>query len=332
MPTSLAEALDTAMDKAVAEHKTDLAKPAPAPEVKAEAEPAKPVETPPDKPAPAPETPAPAQPDKAKEQPPDNEGSDESQLLLTKEDRAEIQKNPLLAKAYKLMQGDYTRKTMELAEKRKGFESYEPLIESWKKDPQGTARILAQQAGLELAPAKAAQEPAKQDTLAILKESLGPDLSFLADQLAPAIEKIVAARTGESVAPLKQFQETLVAETAAKETAAVMEAFTKAHPDYAKHEPKMVQLIGQLEPKGDMSQRDYLEMIWHLATKDVQEAESIKQVVQKINEAASKAESPSGAVAAERVAKAPPKFVNLNDAIDKSMEAARRGERWEAEA
>lgn len=311
---SVSEQIDKAYEKAVTDNSPEKKEPVAAAPVASP----KPTETAPQ--------------DKPQETAPASETSEEEPLGLTAEQLAEVQKDPKLAKTYKSLQAAFTRKTQEMSEQRKKFEQYQPLIEKFQASPQDTVRELAKHYGISLAEAKEVQAQATTDNVVeSLKKHLGPELEFLADKFAPAIKEIVAAQAKEVVAPLQAQQQEFLDQNIAKQTEAEMATFEAKFPDWKKHEPAMTAIMAKFQPGKDSNIKtpEYLEMVYHLATRGQSEAAATRKVVDAINTAAKSAESSAPAVPAQAVTKAPPPFVNMNDAIDQAFADAQRGIRYE---
>lgn len=247
----------------------------------------------------------------------------------------------------KALEGAFTKKTQALATKVKSverLEQYEPLLDAYEQDPAAVIRLLAEEHGIELvakgtAPAK---EPAASETTTAVdtmldefRETLGPELEYLADGLAPAITKLVEKLTAKTVQaatkPLEEAQKTLLNKAANEATETVMSTFGTKHPDWKDHEPAMMALAGKIEPKG-MTEIEFLEHLYQVATrdawekdKDTQVAEATKKALAKIAKGAATTETHQVATPESQVRKAPPETPSFSEAY----EAAKRGERWE---
>jgi len=232
---------------------------------------------------------------------------------------------------HKRMNRAYTAKTQALSAERKSIEQYQQLIHAFETNPTETLKTLAKHYGLPVTEAPAVAEAQVQSmtdsVLTELRESLGPELSFLADKLTPAFDKL-ARHISESVIsakvkPIEEAQQQQIAETAAKQTEAVLSNFTAKHPGWNKHEAKMAEIGQKLTPNG-MDEVEYLETLYALATAKEQSAAMTKAVVDQINKAAASSESIESGVSASRVASNPPKLPTFAQAWD----AAKKGERF----
>ncbi len=270
-------------------------------------------------------------PDEAQAQPPVADGADD---LLSREEIDKLKKDPdALEKAFK---GAYTKKTQALSEQRKEFEQWGPLIESFKADPKATLLKLAPELGLTFAEAakaetKAEVAQASEDALSTLRESLGPELAFLADKLAPALDRLVK----QAVQPLEQHQQEQQIQAISKESESEVKAFVAKHPDWETHQPKMTALMAKMSPAVDsegkplMETSEYMEMIYHLASREQSEAERTLKLAEKMTKSAAKSETPVAGVQDNRVVQAPPKSKSMAETFAHSFAAAKEGKRYE---
>lgn len=208
-------------------------------------------------------------PEPVADQPPSSTESPEQ--LLTPEEVAKL--SPEQQVTLKRMNKAFTQKTQALATERKSIEQYQQLIHAFETNPTETLKILSKHYGLPVTETPAVAEAQVQSmtdsVLTELRESLGPELSFLADKLTPAFDKL-ARHVAESVIsakvkPIEEAQQQQIAETAAKQTEAVLSNFTAKHPGWDKHEAKMAEIGQKLTPNG-MDEVEYLETLYALAT------------------------------------------------------------------
>lgn len=149
------------------------------------------------------------------------------------------------------------------------------------------------------------------DAIEAFRTELGPDLDYLADDLAPAVIRlasgIVASRVGDAVRPFVAQSQALTAREQENETATTMRAFEEQHADWKDHEPAMLKLAERIRPSG-MTENEYLDHLYETVTRQARTAESHASA----HRAASRPRPPS----------AVPTF-------EEAAEAAKRGERWE---
>lgn len=282
-------------------------------------------------------------PDEAKTEPPVTEAvTPETDDLISDADLASLKTKhgndpDALAKELKAV---FTKKTQALAEQRKSVEAlseYSDFIADLRKDPSAAIAAAAKQLGLTIAPAsleaKATETVTKttealaDDAVASFRQALGPDLDFLADKLAPAIQamaqQIAHATVGQAVEPLKAHQDTLLSKAAEEQKASALASFTEKHPDWKQHEQAITALSAKLQPNG-MEPLEYLSTLYALATKDIAAAEAAKKAVARMTKAAAADEGKSTAVSEGKVSLARP----ANPSLKEAFEAAKRGERW----
>ena len=259
------------------------------------------------------------------------EGEAAEPELLSKEEEAALLKNPATAKALKEMKAALTRKTMALADERRALAPLQEFSEKFQADPKGTLKALMDHTGIRLdEPAPTTQAQTKTDKAVELLKSWGFTDEQAAQQ-APALRDLIKESANEAITPIRKEQEQLLQESVQRETKAIIEQFEKRHPDYKKHEAALSKVMKLVSPNGDISEMDYLENCWKIATFDIREADQTKKVLEKVTAAAKKSESSAPGVPAQRVSKAAPKFESLNDAIDRCAEDASQGIVYESE-
>jgi len=247
--------------------------------------------------------------------------------LLTKEEVAKL--TPEQQDTYKRMQASYTQKTQTLAAERKQVEALKGFVAAMEADPIGAIRQLAEANGLKLADTPKTEqkvETVADDAIAAIQAAVEEGGLIDMQKLAQGIVSIVKKGVAEEVKPLKQHQDQLLAETAARQTEAVLQTFTKKHPDWQKHDAKMAELGQKLQPTKAMDESEYMEMLYHLATRDIQSAEQTKGVMAKMNKAAAAAETSDSGVQPNRVSqRAPAGEITMAQALAD----AKRGIRYE---
>lgn len=215
---------------------------------------------------------------------------------------------------------------------RQGLAPYRDFIAEFDADPQGTLAALAPQYGLQVVNPAAAQheqavEQVVDDTVTTFRKALGPELDFLADRLAPAVEQLatrLVTQTLEThVGPLAAQQEVLVTRAAKEHTDAILGTFSAAHPDWHQHEAKMVELGSKLHPSG-MDEGEFLELLYHMATKETAVATGVKKALDRMKAGATTDTARTDGQADTRVRLTPPR----NPTIREAFEAAKRGDRW----
>lgn len=231
----------------------------------------------------------------------------------------------------------FTTKLQALATDRRALEGWTEIVQAFEEDPETALAELADQFGLTLTKADGAAGPTTATTVAKaavttavddFKNALPEDYKFLGDELAPAFQKlaesIAQSVVTKHVEPLKAQAGTLVERAAREQTEQVMGSFTKAHPDWQTHEAKMMAIGQRLQPNG-MSELEYLDTLYFLATKDSAASTAATKAIERMAEAAASAEPATRGTSESRVAHTPP----ARPTLDEAFSAARRGERWE---
>jgi hypothetical protein len=251
-------------------------------------------------------------------------------LSLSSEDIAKIKGNPELAKAYKLMNKNYTQKTMALAQERQ-------LIDALRNpDTRAEAvRVIATLAGYKLAdesPAAAAAAPKTandlvvDETLKELNKVFDPAVSLALKPVLENVAKNVAQSILErEVGPLREATGALTQQAWREQSAAEVKAFKAVHPDIDDAmENKMAALFPKLPPADDIRPSEYMEFLYRIVKGDVQKAAVAKEVTTRMAAAAAKVE-PKGGTQANRVtpaAKGDGKPRSFDSAFDEAFREA----------
>lgn len=256
---------------------------------------------------------------KVEDQP--QEATDTPDPLLSADEVAKL--TPAQKKQYDQMNRAWTQKTQALAAQRKEFEKWQPLIESLTADPDTAIQQLAEHRGFTVSKAQQqAVEAAASDTLA----QLPAELQFLKPVFEQFGQTILSTVEGK-LKPVVEAQTQMISEAAAAESQATVEAFSATHPGWEKHQDAMIALGKKVIPTaGQMTDREYMEMLYTLVTAKESEAEKTKKVVDRINKAVASSETKTAGLSSDRVEHAmpPPDKRSIREAYA----AAKRGEVW----
>lgn len=139
------------------------------------------------------------------------------------------------------------------------------------KDPQKAGKIidfLATQNGYTKGKTEKQLDKAQESVLDDLKEALGEEFSFLADKLAPAIEKSLARKIEQSQADIRQQLLAQEQERLTSQSAGIFEKLGNAYfgpdkpiPDDISSE--MSKLMDRRQPHPDESLKEYIEDIFY---------------------------------------------------------------------
>jgi len=171
------------------------------------------------------------------------------------------QLTPELQTQWKRMQGAYTKKMQGAAEWRKKADAFDRFY----GDPTYQQQVLEQSARQlgytlnrqgQMVPTGHGSTPsASPELLGALKESLGPELGFLADKLAPSLSAFLEQRLQATVGPLAQRTEQMTqASKQAKRTEAFAELSEKA-PGWEAYQDDMDDLEQFLQSEETHSKR-----------------------------------------------------------------------------
>lgn len=261
----------------------------------------------------------------------DDEESEESDEPLIDDEKFNALKDDPAA-LRKELQKAATKKFQRASAARKAVEPYAEFIAAFESDPTGAALELAEQMGLKVEKPKSEAEAEKaavklsDRVSAAIKEKLGPDYEDLADKIAAGVYEAGVEMFNELSAPLKRDQATLIKDTANTQAAVVIKAFEKDHPDWKKHEKTMTALMTKMPPSGKVTEREYLENIYTLATQRKSVGEKVKKTIAKMTRNVQRSEGKSRTASDKTVSKGPSGKL---PSWDEAAAAAQRGERFD---
>lgn len=263
-------------------------------------------------------------PAKVADQP--TEATDDTDALLTADEVAKL--SPKERKLYDKAQKNYTLKTQKLAADRKEFDAQKPLMDALRANPMAALEEIAKHNGLTLSKAAVQDTNTVDTTTAAALAQLPEELQFLKPVFEQFGKTILATMKGE-LEPVRQAQATMVSAAAAAETEGTIKAFEASHPGWKKHESQMMEIGKSLIPTaGAMTDFQYMETLYKLATADMKKADQVKETVKQINKSASSVEPNTPGVADSRVEHAMPanwSTMNNSERMRASFEAAKNG-------
>lgn len=239
---------------------------------------------------------------------PSEDGGEED--LLDAETLERVKNDPVAY--HKELNRAFTRRSQQMA-------PYRDFIKALNTNPRQAAIELAQSLGIEIPtpkPTKTEEQVAEDLTTKItnaVKAKLGPDYDDLAEKLGGAIHEAAKLVAEEATAPIRQSQQEIIRDASEREAASALETFGKAHPDWRKHEPRMLELMQQYPANGKVSTGDYLESMYTLATADGKRGDTIKKVVKRMTTSAN-VESTHGKVPDHQVSKNPGRPLTFDEA------------------
>ncbi len=231
------------------------------------------------------------------------------------------------AKAEK-WQAKLTQKAQRLSAQEKEFQQWQPLVDGLRNDPQATIEAVAKQLGLTVAKA---QDPTKAEVTAKVAKALDALPEELRPLFEPAFENLkqeIMASFDGRLRPIAEAQTAMLTEAAATETTATIEAFSSKYKDWKAYEPKMIEIGQKFVPTaGAMSDFEYMETLYKLATVGISQAEQTKKVIERQNRSAESSEARSAGVQSKTVEHVLPP-VGQGRSLRAAYEAAKRGETW----
>ena len=173
--------------------------------------------------------------------------------------------------------------------------------------------VLARQAGVLETP-KDVKEADKAIT-AVFKEALGPDFAFIADKMAPALERVLLSQEEEYETKLQQIrQQQLSAQTETEVEKALSKLNRVTKGDSRKFEGDMTRLMDDILPGRNTSTEDYIFKLYRIASSEQSERKAKEKLANKINRNANDIPSRLAPAASVDTSKGT-KRVSLDDAI-----------------
>lgn len=259
----------------------------------------------------------------------DSDDDDATGDVMSQEQFDALKGDP--AKLFKELNKAGTKKFQKLSARTAALKPFENFINAYNENPRAAAAALASKLGIKIQDDEA-EVRSKQKAATVgeqiadkVKEALGPAYEDLAEPISKAIRESVSLLVDDAVKPLKEGQDQLITDSAQREAENVMKAFTEKHPDWKKHEGRMTQLTRQLPVGEGVSEAEYLEMIYTLATAPGLKGDAAKKAAKRMNEAAKKS-SNDRTVPDSAVSKSP---AGKNPTFGEAAAAAARGEVFE---
>ena len=259
----------------------------------------------------------------------DSDDDDDTGDVMSQEQFDALKNDP--AKLFKELNKAGTKKFQKLSARTAALKPFENFIKAYNENPIAAARALASKLGVKVQDDEA-ETRSKQKVATVgeqiatkVKDALGPAYEDLAEPISKAIRESVSLLVDDAVKPLKEGQDQLISDSAQREAEGVLTAFTEKHPDWKKHEARMTELTRQLPVGEGVSEAQYLEMIYTLATAPGLKGDAAKKAAKRMNDAARKS-SNDRTVPDSAVSKSP---AGKNPSFGEAAAAAARGEVFE---
>jgi len=224
----------------------------------------------------------------------------------------------------------FTQRTQKLSAREKELEATANIVQALQNDPQGTVAAMAKQLGLkvEQSPETQAAQDAAGQMRAGLEQMFGPEV---AEKLVPALERIAEDVTKRHLAPIQEWQTQTLAQAAQTRAQAALQAFESKHPDWKQYESGMQAAAQRLRPADGVSEAEWLDTLYSVATADARSGDATKRAVQRIAKSAAAASPPASGVPQTRVAPSQPRDFgdDIGAAVRAAFAAANQGVRWE---
>lgn len=271
-------------------------------------------------------TPAP-EPSPAPEPEPSPEPEPEDSLSVSAEDLAKIRQHPELSKLYRGLNKAAETQRQRLAEERAKIAQDLDIAATVRADPAQAARVIANAVGLKIVEEAQRTEPIVDEIIADLSKIVGPQF---AAQFTPILERAIDRRVEkiveERVAPIAEQTQDTALQTIEARSEAEVTAFKAKHPGVITDavEAKMVELTQKYPAGEEVTADEYLEGILTMALGRKSEQAATREVVQRMQAAASSQEPRTGGVQHERIGASPDfKGKSFDEAIDAAWAAAK---------
>lgn len=248
---------------------------------------------------------------------------------FTAADKAAIEKDPTLKKAYKGLMQSYTKKMQELGETAK----FQKLLQG---DPRTVLARVAEAHGLkaqfqdpnaQVAAAASSAAVASDPVQAAIEEVRASFAPLVGDetasQLVAGFNKIVSAATQTAVSPILQAQSAREQAQVIEQAKAEFSRFEKEHPDWKAHEAAMTELASRIQPK-NMGAYEMSKFLYENVTRGQQIAKATTAAVAKVSAKVKKSVAdseprPHTRVPGKSVKEAPRKYATPEDAVLASL-------------
>ena len=267
-------------------------------------------------------TPEPAE---TKEAPPKD---DENLLNLSKDDLEEIEKDPLLRKAYKTMVRGMNEKARALAADRQKNAEDLQLLNWFRADPDNALRTMARIRGLDMGTApQGAQAPVVDKVTKDMEAAIGPQMTAV---LKPVIEGIVKAVVDTEVKPAKAELEQIRQATTEAGIEQVLQTFVaELHENDEDFDEsvndEMAELANKTRKADGVPLKDHLRFLYNSVMYNRAQKQALSTEISRIREAKKKGGEPVNTVRpAGPSEKGLKDFTRLEDKIAFAVELARR--------
>jgi len=225
-----------------------------------------------------------------------------------------------------------TKKFQALSAERKQLEPYKAFIAAVEEDPVAAVTAVAKRLGIKLADdgngngstEKIVKSLGDQITEAI-RASMGPEYDDLSDRMAAGVHEALKLAIPELTKDTREQVGRVIDDSSARESQLILETFGKSHPDWKKYDEQMTALSKKYPPGEGVTEMEYLETLYHLATRDGKNGDGVKKAITKMTTSAKKANSDGTSVSGDIVSMKPGKPPTFAEAAA----AARRGQRFE---
>jgi hypothetical protein len=142
--------------------------------------------------------------------------------------------------------------------------------------------VLARNAGL--LETKQDVHTASKTIQEVFKESLGPDFAFIAEKLAPAIEKVLLSQKEDYENRLREVrQQQLTAQTESEVEKALSKLNRVTKGESKKFEAAMTHLMDDILPGNRTTTEDYIFKLYRIASSEQSEKRAKEKMTNKIN-------------------------------------------------
>lgn len=192
-----------------------------------------------------------------------------------------------------------TQEAQQIAEIRKELDKYVPYIQQLQQNPKQALEQLARELGVADDSASEEVPELSGDLDKQLREAISRELpegwEFIADSLAKPMAAFMQRMVEQQLTPLQRYVEQQLNRQAEEKIETTLREFEQRHPDWKKHEQKMLELFDKLVPNGSldslgMEPIELLELLYRGVTADLREAEAARRKIERQAKAVANAE------------------------------------------
>lgn len=254
------------------------------------------------------------------------EKEDDAVAILGKSDYEKIKDDPI--KLAKALNRAATEKFQQASKIRKAYEPYTGFFNALETNPRAAINALARKVGMRT---DYQESDGRGEAVAdlgtkvatIVTKALGQDFEDLAPRLAPAILEASKAVVAEQMKDHSAKVDQVISDSAQRESELAMKSFSSKHPDWKRHEDAMLELSKRLLPGENMTQEEYLEVLYFNVTRDQAIGSATRKAVDRMSRSAKGASGKDAGMPDSQVSRRSDKPLSFQEAADMARKGVR---------